>query len=305
MNVGLRLCTGDYIGVVEADDKLDVAMYESLYRFAIENGNPDFVKSDFFRFYGEGASERREYVSISSRKELYESVFNPSREAIDLRDYPFAQPGIYRRDFLGSVQVVYHESPGAAFQDTGFWLQVVMQGRTARYLNRAFYMLRRDNLGSSTLRKDNVFTICSEYHWIRDIFLAKQELNNKRALGILACYRWRAYRWNCMRINTEEVIGFVAQAHADFLELEEAGELQPSYLTDEEQDDFRLFFDSPVTYAYKIMYAREKKRNDSLENIIAKTQKQLCKMRLSNSYRVGRAITSLPRWVKRFIRNRE
>ena len=49
MNVGLDKATGEYIGIVEPDDYVPLAMYEDLYKIAKEN-DLDMVKADFNRF---------------------------------------------------------------------------------------------------------------------------------------------------------------------------------------------------------------------------------------------------------------
>ena len=45
MNVGLDNASGEYIGIVEPDDKIELNMYETLY-LAAEKNNVDFVKGD-------------------------------------------------------------------------------------------------------------------------------------------------------------------------------------------------------------------------------------------------------------------
>ena len=49
MNKGLDRATGEYIGILEPDDYVDLHMFEDLYRIAAEN-RLDLVKADFYRF---------------------------------------------------------------------------------------------------------------------------------------------------------------------------------------------------------------------------------------------------------------
>ena len=49
MNVGIDYATGEYIGIVEPDDYVELHMFETLYNKAIET-NVDFIKSDFYQF---------------------------------------------------------------------------------------------------------------------------------------------------------------------------------------------------------------------------------------------------------------
>ena len=50
LNDGLRAATGEYIGIVESDDKVDASMYEELYT-AARKRQVDFVKSEAYYWY--------------------------------------------------------------------------------------------------------------------------------------------------------------------------------------------------------------------------------------------------------------
>ena len=52
MNIGLDMASGKYFVIVESDDYILPTMFETLYEAAEEN-DLDFVKSDFYRFYGD------------------------------------------------------------------------------------------------------------------------------------------------------------------------------------------------------------------------------------------------------------
>ena len=49
MNDGLDRASGEYVGIVEPDDYVDLHMYEDLYCIAKEK-NLDIIKADFYRF---------------------------------------------------------------------------------------------------------------------------------------------------------------------------------------------------------------------------------------------------------------
>ena len=66
MNLGISEAAGDYIGIVETDDYIELDMYERLYDAAIET-NADIVKSDFDMFIT-GDNGQRIYVPYSLRK---------------------------------------------------------------------------------------------------------------------------------------------------------------------------------------------------------------------------------------------
>ena len=54
INTGIDAAAGRYLAILESDDYIEPAMYETLFRNAEELGFPDMVRCDFRRFYGEG-----------------------------------------------------------------------------------------------------------------------------------------------------------------------------------------------------------------------------------------------------------
>lgn len=132
MNRALDAAGGEYIGIVEPDDYVPLEMYEDLYKIASEN-DLDFVKADFYRFQTDPATGDMQlaYNHLSPDKEDYGKIFNPSQDPKTLLYVMNTWSGIYRRDFLTKNHIRHNETPGASFQDTGFFfpdLYVCTQG---------------------------------------------------------------------------------------------------------------------------------------------------------------------------------
>ena len=77
INIGMDMAKGEYIAIVESDDYILHDMLETLYLTADEN-NLDFVKSDYYRFYGEGNSFIKEYFQTDPTGEYYGKTFSTS-----------------------------------------------------------------------------------------------------------------------------------------------------------------------------------------------------------------------------------
>ena len=71
--------------------------------------------------------------------------------------------GIYRRDFLLRNQIRHNETPGASFQDNGFWFQTFCLAKSVVFLDSIFYMNRRDNPNSSVYDSNKVYFVSEEY----------------------------------------------------------------------------------------------------------------------------------------------
>ena len=177
MNIGIEKAAGEYIGIVEPDDYIKPEMYETLYKVA-KNNDLDFVKSDFYRFTGCGDNIKLFYNQLSKDLSFYNRVINVNEE---IKPYYFIMNtwcGIYNRDFIEKYHIRHNETPGASFQDNGFWFQTFVYSKRAMFLNIPFYMNRRDNAASSVYDKSKIFTVCSEYEYIENL-LRKQNYSDK------------------------------------------------------------------------------------------------------------------------------
>lgn len=105
MNLGISMAHGEYIGVVETDDYVELNMYEILYNQAAES-QADYVKGSAVRFLA-GQAEEITYTSqieVFSKKEFASnqgSVYiNPGiTPELILKDY-YLWTGLYRTDFV-------------------------------------------------------------------------------------------------------------------------------------------------------------------------------------------------------------
>ena len=180
MNVGLDRASGEYIGIVEPDDFVPLNMYEDLYRIACEN-DLDMVKADFYRFTrdSENGDMSLVYNHLDRTDSWYGRVFDPSSEPDAIRFIMNTWSGIYRREFLNRYQIRHNETPGASFQDNGFFFQTFVRAKRAMILKRPYYMNRRDNPNSSVNNREKVYCMNIEYDHIREILMAEPEIWEK------------------------------------------------------------------------------------------------------------------------------
>lgn len=176
MNIGLDNATGEYIGIVEPDDYIALDMYESLYNIAKEK-DLDLIKADFHRFVGDGDKKTFYYEKLSPLEEYYNKVLNPKEDFNVFKFTINTWAGIYKRDFVEKYHIRHNETPGASYQDNGFWFQTFAFATRIYILNQPFYKNRRDNPNSSIKSKEKVLCIKEEYDFIENI-LEKNNLKN-------------------------------------------------------------------------------------------------------------------------------
>lgn len=214
MNIGITQATGEYIGVVETDDYILPEMFETLYRIAKEF-DLDFIKSDHYKFEVVNGKEIKEYYKISDYSKYYNRVIDPQKETGVFDLIMMTWSGIYKRSFLNDKNIRHNESPGASFQDNGFWFQVFTQANKAYFIDKAFYMLRRDNPNSSVKSKNKVYTMCTEYDFIWN-FLSKDLERREKYKFIYQYHRCKAYHFTLKRISDEFILEFLKRFSDDF-----------------------------------------------------------------------------------------
>ena len=129
MNMGLDASQGEFVGIVESDDCILPDMYETLYAAAVSE-DLDMVKAEAYYWYESIAYQKR--IHYSHLEPYFNRVLGDMDRNILCKFYMNVWAGIYRRDFLDKYDIRFHESPGASYQDNGFWMQTVLYCRRAK-----------------------------------------------------------------------------------------------------------------------------------------------------------------------------
>ena len=274
MNAGIDRASGEYLGIVEPDDYISLSMFEDLYRAAEEN-SLDLVKADFYRFTtAENGDRTLRYTRLSQRAEDYGRVFRPVEEKESFFFVMNTWAGIYRLPFLREHGIRHHETPGASFQDNGFWFQTFLYAQRAMILPVPCYRVRRDNPNSSVKNPGKVYAMNREYDFIRGILE-----RNPTVWDEMKQVYWRQRILNCGATLNRI-----------------APELRNEYL-DTASREIRAGL-SAGEFSLKDFPAAEKKQAEEIMEKrftpLPPEMDEAERLRNSVSYRVGRAVTRLP-----------
>lgn len=249
MNLGMDMASGEYIGIIESDDYVDLHMYEDLYQIAQEN-RLDWVKADFNRFIIEKGVIVNTYNDVAKKKEYYNRVISPQEEPFSFRFIMNTWSGIYSRQFLVSNNIRHQETPGASFQDNGFWFQSMIYAKRVYVVNKPYYMNRRDNPNSSVYSKGKAEAIIEEYNYIYHIL----EKDENKLLFFAPQYQLKKYHnylFHYNRIANEEKLAFLEKVSEEFKLALSKGEIDPEFFNSHELDEVEWIANNPKDYFFQ------------------------------------------------------
>jgi len=253
MNIGLDNATGEYIGIVEPDDYIKLDMYEVLYNKAVEN-DVDLIKADFYRFvYDKNNKQILFYNQLDQSEMFYNKIINPQDNLEVFNFIMNTWSGIYKKSFIDKYNIRHNETPGASFQDNGFWFQTFCRAKRIYFLNTPFYMNRRDNPNSSVFNREKVYAMKEEYDYIRKFLDNNPDLKEK-FLGIYQYRRFCNYEFNLKRIDFAYKKLFLETFAQDYQLAYENHEIDESLFPKESLEYLHMLLKNPDSYYRKKLY---------------------------------------------------
>jgi len=210
MNQGMKIAQGKYIGIVESDDFVEPDMMRYLYE-VMEKNELDVVMSDYYQFRTDSGFERKYVKNYSGCK--YNQVFK-AHDNQDIMLHNMIWHGVYKKSFLLSKEIWFNETPGAAYQDTAFYVKVWLTAERGMVVNKAFVNYRIDNVNSSVNNPGKVFSVCDEFKEI-DSFIEKKNIG-KFFDKVLFLKKFRTYVWNYHRLGIAFQYAFLLRASDEF-----------------------------------------------------------------------------------------
>lgn len=291
MNKGLDRATGEYVGIVEPDDYIALNMYEELYETAKAN-DLDIVKADFYRFgRNENGDMNMNYVLLDPTKERYGELLHPDEDPSLIRFVMNTWSGIYRRALLEEYHIRHNETPGASFQDNGFFFQNTIYAKRMMIVNVPYYRNRRDNPNSSVKNPEKVYCVNIEYDYIKDILMKDPEIWNR----FKYMYSWKKYNnyiFTINRIAEYYRLDYIKRMSEEFKRAKQLGEFRKDEFTDLEWSRLKLIMENPAEYF--MIYGRPTESPK-------KVQDELNAVKGSTTFKVGKAVMALPIAVKRLV----
>lgn len=229
MNRGIDAAKGEYLGILEPDDFVPEDMFQSLYRVASKN-ELDFVKADFYRFMvNEDGSLTQKLNRLSADKSYYGRLICPGDEIETFKFVMNTWSGIYSLDFLNRWHIRHNETPGASYQDNGFWFQTFCRAERAWFVDKPYYMNRRDNPNSSMFNRKKLYCVTDEYRFIQD-WMSKDPALVEKFTPIFYAKKFSNFMVTYRRLAPEYQLEYLHHICDEFRPALEAGLLDEELL---------------------------------------------------------------------------
>ena len=246
MNIGMDMATGEYIGILESDDYTHPNMYEDLYNVANDK-KVEFVKADFYRFITlENGKKELTRINVGYGK-YYDKILNPSENPELFKLNMQTWTGIYSRDYLNAHLIRHNETPGASYQDNGFYFKTYCWAKKIYLVNSPYYMYRYDNPNSSVHDVKKANCIKKEFDLIYDYINTFKNLPEK-TIYLFYWKKYKSYLFTLNRISTELKHDFLISFSSEFKEIREKGGLRQELFIASDWRIINWIIDDPEDY---------------------------------------------------------
>lgn len=227
MNRGLNVARGEYVGIVEPDDFVELTMFGKMYEQA-KKFEVEVVKTNFYDY----ATKEKKDVKKSNlflSDEVGRVVDTRQKQHIFFQQ-PSVWSAIYKAEFLKKNRIEFLPSGGASYQDAGFTFKVWATARRVVFLEEAFLHYRNDNPNSSVKSAGKVFAVKDEYDAVEK-YLEERELMSEFG-PTLAAVRMGGYIWNMRRLERGVAKEFAKTVEADSVRYKKLGYLEANNFED-------------------------------------------------------------------------
>ena len=190
-NYGVAAAKGDYIGFMDADDRIDSGMYEKLMKAVLESGWKDYADCGVFN---EADQTARCYSAVTEP-----GILDDQKKSQLLLAAGYIWSRIYRREFLIHNGIRFREH--AVMEDQDFLSEVIARAQSMAVVPEILY--RYSDIPGSASKKDaEVEFFHSTIETIQATYAKLSVLDNYKGIQMAVEYNfWQLYLMNVQTIE--------------------------------------------------------------------------------------------------------
>jgi len=276
-NKALALAQGEYVYLLDSDDYIERDALEILYAESKKHAldvlyfdADSFFESDELRrkhsTYEEYYQSKGQYEGVHDGPSLFAQLVSNG----DYRPSPCLQ--FIRREYLNDIGLGFYN--GIIHEDNLFSLLCILQANKARHIKKTLFHRR--------VRPSSTMTSVQNVKNFRGYFICMSEM--------FKFLQGRSISEEVADAAFIQVTGMYRQAARVLVRLPHSEKIKIQWPVGSTEDLFYRLMNSQVT----TIRAAEKQR--------AEATKKLKKIRKSKSYKLGRALTAIPRKIRRLLK---
>ena len=198
-NYGIEAAKGDYIGFMDADDRIDSGMYEKLMKAVLESGWKDYADCGVFN---EADQTTRCYSAVTEP-----GILDDRKKSQLLLAVGYIWSRVYRREFLIHNGIRFREH--AVMEDQDFLSEVIARAQSMAVVPEVLY--RYSDIPGSASKKDaEVEFFHSTIETIQAIYAKLSVLDNYKGIQMAVEYNfWQLYLMNVQTIEAYYEAGII------------------------------------------------------------------------------------------------
>lgn len=220
MNMGLSRCTGEYVGIVEPDDWVELDMFEKLYSVAKEN-DLDLARCCFEEYHSD--DDRAPVTDDWIPKGV---VLEPLKDASLFMQAPGICITIAKREMLEENNIRFLPTPGASFQDMSYGFKMKTCAKRFMLIPNVLhhYRINENSSVSQVSTEQKAYCVMKEWDEIYKFAISHGECYSALK-GCLPMIEKSCYSWNLERLGPDFRYGFIKKWQAELLQRIDDGQV--------------------------------------------------------------------------------